>query len=50
MTLDFSSWYAGIGMLGPVTVAALAAFGFWTALAGQPLFRDELLGVAPVRV
>ncbi|MHC4447900.1 MAG: hypothetical protein ACYSXF_08995 [Planctomycetota bacterium] len=44
LTLDFSHWYAGLGMVGPAVVVALGAYGFWTALAGQPLFRDELAG------
>jgi serine/threonine-protein kinase len=43
-TLDFSSWYAGIGAIGPLVVLALAGCGFWIALAGRPLFRDELAG------
>jgi len=41
-TFDFSKWYAGIGLWGPLLVLALAGYGFWVALAGQPLFRDEL--------
>jgi len=41
-TLDFSAWYAGIGLLGPLAALALAGYGFWIALAGQPLFRDDL--------
>ena len=42
MGLDFSQWYAAAA-LGPlITSAVLLLFGFWTALAGQPLFRDEL--------
>jgi hypothetical protein len=43
-TLDFSAWYAGIGVIGPLTALALAGYGFWVALAGQPIFRDELAG------
>ncbi len=42
-TLDFSRWYAGTGIVGPVVVVGLAAYGFWISLAGRPLFRDELL-------
>ncbi len=41
-TFDFSKWYAGIGLCGPLLVLGLAGYGFWVALAGQPLFRDEL--------
>jgi hypothetical protein len=43
-TLDFSSWYAGVGLIGPLVALALAGYGFWIALAGRPIFRDELLG------
>jgi len=40
-TLDFSLWYAPMGML-PLVVAALIAFyGFRISLAGQPLIQDE---------
>jgi serine/threonine-protein kinase len=41
-TTDFSRWYAGIGMIGVLAFAAMAAFGFWVSLAGQPLLKDEL--------
>ncbi|MHC4320429.1 MAG: serine/threonine-protein kinase, partial [Planctomycetota bacterium] len=41
-TLDSSSWYAGVGIIGPLVALALAGYGFWVALAGRPLFRDEL--------
>ncbi|MHC4219071.1 MAG: serine/threonine-protein kinase [Planctomycetota bacterium] len=41
-TLDLSSWYAGAGLIGPLAALALAGYGFWIALAGRPLFRDEL--------
>jgi serine/threonine-protein kinase len=42
--LDFSTWYAGVGLIGPLVALALAGYGFWIALAGRPIFRDELLG------
>jgi serine/threonine-protein kinase len=42
--LDFSSWYAGVGLVGPLAALALAGCGFWIALAGRPIFRDELIG------
>jgi serine/threonine-protein kinase len=41
-TLDFSTWYAGVGLIGPLAALALAGYGFWISLAGRPLFRDEL--------
>jgi hypothetical protein len=42
ITLDFSRWYAMQGMLGVAAFVAIAAYGFWVALAGQPLLKDEL--------
>jgi len=47
-TTDFSRWYAGIGMTGLVAFAAIAGYGFWVSLAGQPLFKDDL-GNLPAR-
>ncbi len=41
--LDFSSWYVGASLLCLAVAAAVAGYGFHTALAGRPLFRDELL-------
>ncbi|MGA3017948.1 MAG: protein kinase [Bryobacteraceae bacterium] len=41
-TLDFSSWYAWIGMAPLLVVAAIAIFGFRTSLGGRPLLRDEM--------
>jgi len=40
MTADFSSWYAGISLFAVLSVAALAAYAFQTALAGRLLFGD----------
>ncbi len=42
-TLDFSSWYAGVGLTAPVLIALIAWFGFRTALAGRPLLSGEAL-------
>ena len=42
-TSDFSAWYAGTAMVGPLVVLALAIFGFWVSLAGRPLIKDGLL-------
>ncbi len=42
LTLDFSSWYAGNGVIVLAAFAALAAFGLRTSLAGQPMFKDVL--------
>ena len=41
-TLDFSSWYAWIGMAPLLVVAAIAIFGFRTSLGGQPLLKDDM--------
>lgn len=41
-SLDLSSWYGPSTLVGPVAALCLALYGFWTALAGRALFRDEL--------
>jgi len=41
-TTDFSRWYAGLGLVGLLAFTAIAVFGFWVSLAGQPLFKDDL--------
>ncbi len=38
LTLDFSLWYAGYGLFFVLIVVALAAWGFWSAQGGGPLF------------
>jgi hypothetical protein len=43
-TFDTSAWYFAGGLMGPLLVAALIGFAFWTSLGGQPLIRDELDG------
>jgi len=42
LTLDFTSWYAGNGVIVLAAMAALAAFGLKTSLAGRPMFKDVL--------
>lgn len=42
ITSDFSAWYAGDYVLALLIALALAGFGFYTSLAGQPLFRATL--------
>jgi hypothetical protein len=44
LTLDASRWYFGHSLVVLLVVAALAAWGFRTALAGRPLLKDETLG------
>ncbi len=41
LTMDFSLWYAGNTLLPLLSVVALAAWGFYTALAGQKLWNAE---------
>jgi hypothetical protein len=42
VTTDFSAWYAGATLVPLLAVAALAVWGFYTALAGRPLLKEEL--------
>jgi serine/threonine-protein kinase len=44
LTLDFSFWYAISSWLPLLSVAALAVWGFYNALAGQKLWKNELFG------
>jgi hypothetical protein len=41
-TLDFTRWYATTSLCIVLSIVALAAWGFYTALAGQKLFKEEL--------
>ncbi len=43
LTLDFSVWYAGSSLSALLIAAAVAAYGFHTALAGRPLFGGKIL-------
>ncbi len=38
MTLDFSHWYAGSSLAALLVIFGVAAYGFYTSLAGRPLF------------
>jgi len=42
ITSDLSAWYAGDFVLASIVCIALAVFGFYTSLAGEPLFRGAL--------
>lgn len=42
VTSDFSAWYAADYVLALIISFALAVFGFYTSLAGEPLFRGAL--------
>ncbi|MFY9676491.1 MAG: serine/threonine-protein kinase [Terriglobales bacterium] len=41
VTFDFSRWYTPYALAVPLLVLALAFWGFYTALAGQSLFKFE---------
>jgi len=43
MTLDFSYWYAGRSISVVLGFVLIAAWGFYTSLAGQKLWKDDLL-------
>ena len=43
LTLDFSAWYAGYGLFFVLLVLAVAAWGFWAARGGGPLFGSVAL-------
>ena len=42
LTVDWTAWYGYATLLTLVTVAAVTLWGFRVALAGRPLFRDEI--------
>ena len=42
ITFDFSSWYAGFGVLSIAACGLLAWYGFRTALAGRPVWGDDV--------
>ncbi|HEX6649414.1 MAG TPA: serine/threonine-protein kinase, partial [Pyrinomonadaceae bacterium] len=42
ITSDLSAWYAADFVLALIVSLAVAGFGFYTSLAGQPLFRGAL--------
>jgi serine/threonine-protein kinase len=42
VTFDFSRWYAPSAMCVPIVMLALGAWGFYTALAGQKLFKADM--------
>ncbi|MGZ4788406.1 MAG: hypothetical protein ACXVZX_07780, partial [Terriglobales bacterium] len=43
VTTHVSSWYFGGSLFVLLTVVAMAAYGFYTALAGQKLWKKSLL-------
>jgi hypothetical protein len=49
LTWSPPAWYAGPMILALALVVAPALWGFWTSLAGRPLFRDAILEPAAPR-
>jgi predicted Ser/Thr protein kinase len=43
ITTELSAWYAGDFILCSIILLALAGFGFYTSLAGAPLFQHKIL-------
>ena len=43
ITTELTAWYAGDFILDLIFLLALAFYGFYTSLAGQPLFSGGLL-------
>lgn len=43
LTSDFSTWYLHAALFPIVIILALAIFGFYVSLGGQPLFKGSLL-------
>jgi hypothetical protein len=48
MTYDMSSWIFGGTAVALALVLGLAIYGLRIALAGRPLFRDELAVSVPI--
>jgi hypothetical protein len=45
VTYRLSQWYAAPGLAGVLAIAALAIYGFYTALAGKPIFSGDALDI-----
>jgi hypothetical protein len=43
LTTQISSWYAGLSLAGILLMAAMAFYGFYTALGGRPVFGGAVL-------
>ena len=43
ITGDFSVWYSGTTIFVLIILIGLAVYSFYTSLAGQPLFRGQIL-------
>ena len=42
-TVHFSRWYASAGLAGIIVILGLALYGFYTGLAGKPIFSAAVL-------
>jgi cyanate permease len=42
LTTDFSQWYASTAMLALLSVVALAGWGFYHSLGGEPVWKVEM--------
>ena len=47
LTTDFSAWYAPYSHFAVLGMLAVAGYGFYLSLAGQPLFRRNLIDPEP---
>jgi hypothetical protein len=43
LTTNFSQWYSSGTIFALTVLVGLAVYGFYTSLAGQPLFREGIL-------
>lgn len=43
VTTELSAWYAGDFIVCMIFLSALAIYGFYISLAGQPIFESKLL-------
>ncbi len=43
-TTSWTAWHGQPGLIALVIVGLLAAYGFWAATGGRPLFGDALAG------
>ena len=42
VSADFSAWYMGTGLLAVLSVVAIAAWGFYHSLGGEPVWKVEM--------
>ena len=47
LTFDLTAWYGYVTVLTLFVTVGVGVWGFWAALAGRPLFRDEILEAGP---